>query len=130
MQPYLRSLTFSALVAWMFVGPFLTQVLGYNISYVRSWKPYGNHHNGCVARYFAPDTPAKEISRLKVLFDADHFWEVQRPQRHILDKKSVFRDGRQMCRKLGISDLRVTTRCARWNGFETVEDGGRNLCKP
>lgn len=127
----LRTPIFWTATLFMFGGPFLTQVAGYRIAWVKSWQPYGNHHpDVCVARYWIPGPEERPVSRLEVLYDTPYWWQVPLGERVLTGKKDVLRSGRKMCKKLGLGDLRTEAKCSTPKSFRYFDHGEVNLCRP
>lgn len=116
-------------LAYIFGGPFLTQVVGLRLSWVKSWQPYGNHHpNVCIARYWIPGEVDEPVSRLEVLHGKSHWWQVPLAERNLAGREAVIRSGRRMCRTLGLSDLRTEAKCSTPESFRFFDHGLVNLC--
>lgn len=117
-------------VAFMFVGPFLTQVLDYRLSWVKSWQPYGNHHpDVCVARYWIPGEVDRPVSRYATLYGTPNWWQVPLRERALNGREDVIKSGRKMCRKLGVRDLRTEAKCSTPRSFKYFDHGEVNLCR-
>lgn len=126
---WLRAGLFASLTLWMLGGPFATQVLGLRVPYVKRWLMFiGYGTDICDVRYLAGPkrTPVQRLETLGY----EHRWEAPRKVRMLRDVDQARRQGREICRALGVQELTMDCRCGGIRGWKPQGDPEENLCTP
>lgn len=127
----LRAGLWLALTLWIVGGPFATQVLNLHVPAVKRWLMFiGYGKEICDVRYYLPGE-AEPVDRLGVLGYPES-WEAPRGEKMLTDADHVRRQGRTLCRELGVDTLHVQARCGAMRGWKPAGDPpwaeDENLC--
>ena len=127
-----RVVTSVALAAFIVLGPFYRQVLHGEARYFRAWRMFqGLGKDLCDVRYLhrRPDGQTVGVDRYALLgvkrppYAPEEVWKIEKAS----GAESL---GRRLCERLppGERDLRRIARCGSDKGWQSVDDGTRNLC--
>lgn len=127
----LRAALWLGLVIWMVGGPFANQVLNQEVPGVKRWLMFiGYGKDICEVRFLLPGQ-TEPVDRLKVL-GYEHAWQAPRKDKMLATPEDVARQGRALCKELGVDALQVQGRCGALRGWKPIGKPpwpqDKNLC--